>query len=302
MPQPVDPGLAGNVSATTPDTPKPRWQLGGRNLPIAIGVGAVLVAFVICSLLWFHWGFVVLVAGVITVGVWEVGKALEKTGSKPPIMPVLVGTPLLLVGSYAAGVDPHFSGIISALTVQVAGLGLMTVITVGRRLRGGIEGFVRDVSAGVFIIGYLPLLGGSIMLMLADDHAEQRLCTYLLCVVANDTGAFFVGSWLGKHKMAPQVSPSKTWEGLVGGVALSVIVGIPLAIFVLQSPWWVGLILGVTLAITGTIGDAVESAIKRDAGLKDMGKLFPGHGGAMDRLDSLLFAAPVAWLVMYLFV
>ena len=100
--------------------------------------------------------------------------------------------------------------------------------------------------------------------------------------------------------MAPRISPKKSWEGFIGSVVTAALVGIGLTVWLLHGHWWIGLVLGVLLAVFGTAGDLVESMVKRDVGLKDMSNFIPGHGGVMDRLDSLLFSAPVGWLVMTL--
>ena len=126
------------------------------------------------------------------------------------------------------------------------------------------------------------------------------MAVIISCVVVSDVSAYAVGSQLGRHKLAPRISPSKTWEGLVGSMVFAGIGGIIFTVFLLGAPWWVGLILGVLLSLGGTLGDLVESLIKRDAGIKDMSNFLPGHGGVMDRLDSMLVAVPVGWLVLHL--
>ncbi|NLA28745.1 MAG: phosphatidate cytidylyltransferase, partial [Propionibacterium sp.] len=154
----------------------------------------------------------------------------------------------------------------------------------------------------VFTIGYIPLLLSTVVLLLAQPDGNLRVIYYFLLVPCSDTGAYAVGSLIGKHKMAPHISPGKTWEGLAGGVGLTLIVGALLGPVMIGASWWAGAIIGVCLSLAATIGDLIESMIKRDAGLKDMSHLIPGHGGAMDRLDSLLVAAPVAWLTMLVLV
>ncbi len=154
----------------------------------------------------------------------------------------------------------------------------------------------------MFIIGYIALLGSFTALILAGEHGAARMVTFLLCVVANDTGGYAVGVLFGRTPMAPAISPKKTWEGLIGSVLFALVVGSLMVHFVLDSPWWVGAILGVVCVFFGTCGDLIESAIKRDVGIKDMSSILPGHGGVMDRLDSMLVAAAPAWLVMYLLV
>ena len=150
------------------------------------------------------------------------------------------------------------------------------------------------------MFGYAPLMGVFVPLLLAADHGRLRILIVIACVVASDTGAFAVGVLFGRHKMAPSISPGKTWEGFAGGVAVAAAVGAVGVHLLLDTPWWVGLILGALCSLGGTVGDLVESLIKRDAGLKDMSNFLPGHGGIMDRLDSMLVAVPVGWLVLHL--
>jgi phosphatidate cytidylyltransferase len=148
----------------------------------------------------------------------------------------------------------------------------------------------------------VPLLGSFAALMLAEGQGAARIVTFLLIVVMSDTGGYVAGVLFGKHPMVPKISPKKSWEGLAGSLIFGSVAGVCMAFFVLLVPFWVGIILGVALVAAGTCGDLVESMIKRDLGIKDMSSFLPGHGGVMDRLDSLLLAAPVAWLIMYLLV
>jgi phosphatidate cytidylyltransferase len=166
----------------------------------------------------------------------------------------------------------------------------------------GVAGYVRDVAASSLIIAYVPLLGSFAALMLAEEQGTLRVVTFLLIVVMSDTGGYVAGVLFGKHPMAPKISPKKSWEGVAGSLVFATVAGLCMAIFVLKVPFWVGIVLSVGLVAVGSCGDLIESMIKRDLGIKDMSSFLPGHGGVMDRLDSLLVAAPVAWLIMYLLV
>jgi phosphatidate cytidylyltransferase len=170
------------------------------------------------------------------------------------------------------------------------------------RLVEGADGFVRDATAGVFVTAYVPLLGSFVVLMLADADWAGRIVVFVVTTIASDTGGYLAGALLGKHPMAPRISPKKSWEGFAGSVLGSMLAGWLTVVYTLDGPVWVGLLLGVVVATVATIGDLGESVIKRDLGIKDMGTLLPGHGGMMDRLDSLLVVAPVCWLVLYLLV
>ena len=168
---------------------------------------------------------------------------------------------------------------------------------------GGSVGFVRDVTTGVFLIGYVPLLAGfAILLVRPEADGPQRVVTFFLVVVASDVGGYVVGVLFGKHPMAPTISPKKSWEGFAGSTLACIGAGIGSVVWLLDGHWWVGAIVGAVAVLTATVGDLAESMIKRDLGIKDMSNLLPGHGGVMDRLDSLLATAPAVWLLLHLLV
>lgn len=273
----------------------------GRDLPAAIAVGVGLVAAVILTLAFWHWGFVLLAAVALSLGSWEVYRALQRIGLNAEIVPIIIGTLAMVLGTYASARELAWLRL-QWHAVLLAFLGATVVAVLVLRFPRGHENFVKDAAASVFIIGYIALLGSFTSLILAGDNGAARMVTFLLTVVANDTGGYAVGVLLGKHPLAPRISPKKTWEGLAGSTVFSVVVGSLLGVLLLGVPWWVGAILGVSMVVFGTSGDLIESAIKRDVGIKDMSSVLPGHGGVMDRLDSLLVAAAPAWFVMYLLV
>lgn len=284
----------------TETTPR-RKRSAGRDLPAAIAVGVGLIAAVVGTLAFWHWGFVLLAAALLCMGAWEVFRALQRVGMNAEIWPILVGTAAMVVGTYAAARDLAWVGF-SWHALLLGFLGATVLATLILRFPRGHENFTRDAAASLFIIGYIALLGSFTTLILAGQNGAARMVTFLLCVVANDTGGYAVGVLFGKHPLAPRISPKKTWEGLAGSLVSSVAVGSVLAVTVLHAPWWVGAVVGVAMVVFGTAGDLIESSIKRDVGLKDMSSVLPGHGGVMDRLDSLLVAAAPAWLIMYVFV
>lgn len=124
----------------------------------------------------------------------------------------------------------------------------------------------------------------------------------MICVVASDIGGYTAGVLAGAHPMAPSISPKKSWEGFAGSMAAGLVAGGLSVALLLQGRWWLGVLFGAVLVATATAGDLIESTVKRDLGIKDMGHLLPGHGGLMDRLDSLLPSAVVSWLLLSLFV
>ncbi|MEV6288473.1 phosphatidate cytidylyltransferase [Kribbella sp. NPDC051770] len=264
----------------------------GRNLPAAIGVGVGLGAVIIGSLFWQKSLFVLVVLATVLVAVDEMIRALKTSGATIPRIPVLAGTTAMLVAAY-------FGGPMALLTAMA----LTALATIFWRMPGGSIGFVRDVTAGVFLLGYIPLLAGfAVLLVQPDDDGPQRVVTFFLVVVASDVGGYVAGVLFGKHPMAPTISPKKSWEGFAGSTLACIGAGIGSVVWLLDGAWWVGAIVGAIAVLTATVGDLGESMIKRDLGIKDMSNLLPGHGGVMDRLDSLLATAPAVWLLLHLLV
>ena len=264
-------------------------------MAVAVGVSAFVV--VAGGLLLAPWVFVAVIAVALCLAVVELDRALRRKGMHASVIPIMVGTALSFVGGYVVSLVDIGLSPVPFVMVCVAGTLLAALLT---RLRHGPEGFMRDAAASGFIIAYIPLLGVFVPLLLGASNGPMRIAVLISCVVVSDVGAYAVGSQLGRHKMAPLISPSKTWEGLMGSVVLSGIAGTLMGTFLLNTSWWVGLVLGVVLSLGGTLGDLVESLIKRDAGIKDMSNFLPGHGGVMDRLDSMLVAVPLGWLVLHL--
>ncbi len=280
------------ASSTPPPTPSP-----GRNLPAALGVGVVSFATVAGGLLFLPWLFIVVIGVALCLAVVELQRALKRKGMHANATPILVGTAVSFFGGYAVSL---FDAGLTPVEFVMACVGATMLAALVARLPGGPEGFMRDVAASALIIAYIPLMGVFVPLLLGADNGAMRLVTLISCVVVADISAYAVGSQLGRHKLAPLISPSKTWEGLIGSVVFASVAGAVFGVFLLGISWWVGCILGVLLALGGTLGDLVESLIKRDAGIKDMSNFLPGHGGVMDRLDSMLVAVPVGWLVLHL--
>ncbi len=270
----------------------------GRDLPAAIGVGAGLSAALIASLTWWVPGFVILVATLIGMAAAELHRALKSLGMNSALVVIEVGIVVLLSGAYV--IERHTD--LPTATFIVVCLGAMVLAAFLARIPGGPHGFIRDTAASMLTITYLPLMGSFASLLVAADHGPARVFMWLGAVICSDTGGYVAGVLLGRHRMAPGISPKKTWEGFGGSLLLGAVFGIPMAQFALGIPWWVGAGIGLLLAAAGTCGDLVESMFKRDLGIKDMGTLLPGHGGVTDRIDSMLLSAPVAWLLMHFLV
>jgi phosphatidate cytidylyltransferase len=272
--------------------PAPRTSRAGRNLPAAIASAAVLlVAIGLCLLTFDGFPFVFLVAAAILVGVWELREALAKRGIVLPFEPVVVGAVAMLFGAWYGGAPPLATGLaVTALAVMLW------------RLRSGVDGFVRDATAGVFTAVYLPFLAGFVVLLLRADDGVWRVLTFILVTIASDIGGYAAGVLLGRHPMAPVISPKKSWEGFAGSAVACMVVGWATVTYLLDGSWWLGVVLGAVAAVSATLGDLCESVIKRDLGVKDMSHIVPGHGGLMDRLDSLLATVAPTWLLLYYFV
>ena len=268
-----------------PPTKKP--GRAGRDMVAAVGVGALLGALILISLLVYRPAFLLVLGAAILTGVVELTRALRAGSARAPLVPLLVGTVAMIALAWTRGA----SGLVVAFLLTVLAVLLW-------RLGDGPEGYLRDASAGVLVALYVPLLAGFAVLLLVPDDGAIRVLVFIATVVGNDVGGFAAGVLFGKHPMAPSVSPKKSWEGMAGSVLACVLVATPIVTLGLGGRWWGGVLVGVALAVSATAGDLGESLIKRDLGIKDMGQLLPGHGGIMDRLDSLLPSAAVAYLLL----
>ncbi|MGA5302903.1 phosphatidate cytidylyltransferase [Nucisporomicrobium flavum] len=273
--------------------PAPQKQQAGRagrNLPAAIAVGASLVLVVLASMLVWKPAFLGVIALASGVGIWEMVRALKVTGARPPLVP-LVGGGLLMTGlAWYEGPDALEIGLLATLLAALVW-----------RFSEHKVGFRRDMAAAALIAVYVPfLLSFGVLLVKPDDGPGRVLCT-LLAVVLSDTGGYAAGVFFGKHPMAPRISPKKSWEGFAGSVTAAAVGGALLVYFLLDDvPFYWGLLFGAVISVAAVVGDLAESMLKRDIGIKDMSNLLPGHGGVMDRLDSILFAVPAAYLLLSL--
>jgi phosphatidate cytidylyltransferase len=286
-----------STASATPEGTKPDQPKGiktGRNLPAAIGVGAVLGGLVLLTLLTVKTTFLLYMGAALAIALHELDSALRTREIQVPLIPVALGGVTMVVCAYwAAG---------GAVT---AALALTVVAVLAWRLFGGTDGYVRDVSAGIFAVAYLPLLGATAAAMLAAPDGGKRVLTLIILAICSDIGGYAAGITLGRsgaHKLAPVISPKKTWEGLAGSALTCIVAGAILLPSLLHGHWWQGVILGAAAVAAAVLGDLAASMIKRDLGIKDFGRLLPGHGGVLDRIDSLLACAPVVWLLLAAFV
>lgn len=269
---------------------EPAASKAGRNLPAAIGVGVGLGLLVLVTLFIQPWFFVALACVAVCIGIWEITNAFANSGVR------IARTPLYL-GALACSAATYQWGVVA----QLVTFGTMVVFILMWRIRRGVDGYVKDVTASIFTAAYLPFMVGFLMLTLDHDNGAQRVVVFICLTISNDIGGYFAGVLFGKHPIAAGVSPKKSWEGFAGSLALQMAVGAWLFVWLLDAAAWQGLVAGAVMAVVATAGDFAESAIKRDLGVKDMSKLLPGHGGLMDRLDSLIPNAFVSWALFYFF-
>lgn len=287
--------MAEQQASPVTDTSEPpnKASRAGRNLPAAIGVGVLLGAMAIATLLFFPIGWLPVLAVFVPIATHEVIRRLRGAGYDLPAIPLLLGGQAMIWLTYygPAGVLGAYGGTIVVCIVWRL---------VGRGLRDAPVNYLRDISATVLLATWVPLFASFSALLIFQDHGGSRTFTVIVTVVFADIGGYVAGVLFGKHLMVPAISPRKSWEGLGG----SLLFGVPAAVlsvaFLMDRPGWVGVPLGLMLVITGVLGDLVESQVKRDLGVKDMGTLLPGHGGIMDRIDAMLPSAVAGWIVLTL--
>ena len=282
------------VAEQPADKPTTKTSRAGRNLPAAIAVGVALGAMLIATLLFVPRVWVAVVAVAMAVATHEVVRRLREGGFSIPLVPLLVGGQAMVWLTWPFGA----AGALGAFG------GTVLVCMIWRLVSGGLssapQNYLRDMSTTVFLAAWVPLFGSFGVLLIYPEDGAGRVACLMLIVVGSDVGGYTAGVLFGKHPMAPAISPKKSWEGLTGSFVLGVATAVLAVHFLTDNPAWVGVPLGLMLVITATLGDLVESQVKRDLGIKDMGTLLPGHGGLMDRLDSVLPSAVATWIVLSL--
>ncbi|GAA3644106.1 phosphatidate cytidylyltransferase [Lentzea atacamensis] len=283
--------MGAQVAGSPADVPASKPSRAGRDLRAAILVGVGLGAVIILSLLTVRQTFIGIVAAAAAVSTWELAQAFKKGGINVALWPVLIGGQAMIWLSWPL----ERSGMMTAFVITV----LVCMIW---RFRAGSDGYLRDLSASVFTVAYVPLFASFAAMLVVPEDGAGRAFAFLIGVVLSDVGGYAAGVFLGKHPMAPTISPKKSWEGFAGSLVAGMVGGAITVTTFLDGQWWQGVLFGAALVVTATAGDLVESLIKRDLGIKDMGSLLPGHGGLMDRMDSLLPSAVASWLMLHLFV
>lgn len=261
----------------------------GRKLIPSIGVGIAILTLVIGSLSFFDRVlFLALALAFVYRGIWEMDRALSRANISICNSLYLSAT-IIFLAAWLEG---------------IAGIAVSTAITIPFTLVAiltrGPKDFVRNAFASAFTLVYIPFLASFLLVMAKEEDGLRRIMTLVALVACNDTFGYIFGVLLGKHKIAPAISPKKSWEGLVGSILFTGLGGSLMLSTYFDQPWWVGALVGLGAVVTATSGDLIESAIKRDLDLKDMGALLPGHGGVLDRLDSVLLTSPFVWAILNL--
>ncbi|CAM3148680.1 Phosphatidate cytidylyltransferase [Corynebacterium gottingense] len=268
----------------------------GRDLTAAITTAVVLGSLVIGALLVGPLAWYPLVAVAVALAMWEVLTRLREAGyQQPRTLLVILGQIMLW-----ASATYETAGLVTGFAFTVLFLMFYRLFPNGRHTKP--ENYLRDTGVGIFVLVWIPLFGSfAAMISLIDEGAlpaSRFIAAFMLCVVANDVGGYAAGVMFGSHPMAPAISPNKSWEGFAGSVVFGVFTGIAVVHFLIQGPWWMGVVWGVALVLCATMGDLVESQFKRELGIKDMSNLLPGHGGLMDRLDGMLPAASATYMLL----
>ncbi len=285
------------MTSPPPGAPPKDHGRAGRNLPAAVASAVVLLVSIAASLIVWKTAFMVIVAAAVVVAVWELRKGFLAKGIDLPEQPLMAGGVLMVVVAYFYGAP----ALVTATAVSALAIMLWL-------LRRGIDGYVMNATASVFTLVYVPFLGSFVALLLAEggswdfdrgDDGVKAIVVFILVTIASDIGGYVAGVLFGRHPMAPVISPKKSWEGFAGSLVFCVVAGWALVVLLLEGDWWVGVVLGLIAVVMATLGDLCESVIKRDLGIKDMSHVIPGHGGLMDRLDSLLATAAPIWMLLH---
>lgn len=270
--------------------PLPASGRAGRNLPAAVASGVILIVSVGVALVFARPVFVALIVLLMLVATWEVAGAFARKNQTVVLPPIYLGGIAMVIAGSTFG--PFW--VMASLYFTFAFIVIWRLASQNLTSKP-----VTDIAFSVFTAVYIPFNASFVALISAKSATVWPIVFFIVVVACNDLGGWMVGVLFGRHPMAPKLSPKKSWEGFAGSVALSTAAGIVGAV-VMEIPWWTGIFFGIAGAVLGTLGDLLESLIKRDVGLKDMSGIVPGHGGLMDRLDSILFAAPAFYFIFAL--
>jgi phosphatidate cytidylyltransferase len=270
----------------------------GRPLAMALTVGLALGLSLLFSLIFVKELYMLFAGVLVAFTAFELASALRFAGLNIPRLPTVIAAVAVVPASFYWLAEGQWY-------VTLAGIAFVSVWRlvwlVYPNHRGSVRGVLRDLGAGVFVMLYIAFLASFTVLLTAQDGGQWWTLALLIVVVVSDIGAYASGLSFGKHKMAPTISPGKTWEGFAGAAVASVVAGVLLALFMIDQPVWVGIIFGLVILGTATMGDLAESLIKRDLGIKDISTWLPGHGGFLDRVDSSLLSAAAGYALFLIF-
>ncbi|MCT1605865.1 phosphatidate cytidylyltransferase [Nesterenkonia massiliensis] len=284
---------AGEQAINGASEPLQRTSRAGRNLPAAIATGVFLLVPALLGIFFLVPLLIAVWVVLLCMGVWEVARALEARDVQPehrlrlPKIPLYLGATVMPIAAYWGGVEAL------TLAMMLTGVAIMIGAALSRVPDPG-----RSVMASLFVACWVPFLISFAVLLLSVPQGDWRLVVVVLLVVSNDTFGYIAGVLFGKHPMAPKISPKKSWEGFAGSLTGAVVVGVLTSWLIFDEPLYIGALLAIAVVIAATAGDFSESMVKRELGIKDMSAVLPGHGGVMDRLDSLVFAMPTAFFVI----
>ena len=271
----------------------------GRNLILAILIGLVAGALLVLSLIFIKELFLVFGAAIIGFAAFELTQAFRAAGRRVPRTPSLIASLAIVPATFWFHAGGQLVALASGIVLVVVWR-LVEEAALPAKRAGGVA-LSRDLAWSVLVQMYVTLLGSFAILLLAEKGGEWWVLGFLIVVVAVDTGAYASGLSWGRHPMAPSISPKKTWEGFAGAAVAAIVAGVLISVFMIHEPWWFGVIFGVVALLTATAGDLAESLIKRDLGIKDMSSWLPGHGGFLDRLDSILPSAAATYVLFLIF-
>ena len=302
----------------------------GRNMPQAIATAAALVAVILACLLIRIDLFVVLIVVFMMLALWELRVDFATAGLHIPVVTLWLCSVATLLATYYS---PHHIMTLALCimgTLLLVALSATMKLSLGNRLSLAVADKLSHTDAGarlessfnhergehnhsrlshvavsLFTVLYIPLLAGCLIIPLTfGGHPVAHAIMLVFLPALSDTGGLFAGAWLGKHKLSPRISPKKSVEGLVGSMLFAMVGAF--AVFACTydgatwaTRWWVPIVMGVMVGLVGTFGDLCASMLKRDIGIKDMGHLLKGHGGVMDRVDSILISAPFIAILLW---
>ncbi len=261
----------------------------GRKLLPSILVSIGLLALVFGTVYKAKPLFGLLIWVAIMLSIRELVNAYKHGGIELPRLAIQVAGTALLISAWYGKV----SGLAVAMSIAIPNVMVFILFK-------GPKDYVRRAASAAFAVFYLAFLGGFIVLLAHHSDGAARILTLVVLVSCNDTFAYISGVLFGKHPLVPAISPKKTWEGLLGSFIFTPTGSALVFHFALHKHWWVGAGIGIMAVITATCGDLIESAVKRDLAIKDMGSILPGHGGILDRIDSILFTGPAVWFAFEL--